>query len=89
MPFVHCEVNKNCKYSSRNDFMYWLSGMRSGMLMSPVSVSAVSPFVSRCAVCETPSVHIAVHSQDTSIPDCPLGWSSLWSGYSFMMVDFC
>jgi len=86
MPFVHCEVNKNCKYSSRNDFMYWLSGMRDGMLMSPVSVSAVSPFVSRCAVCETPSVHIALHSQDTSIPDCPLGWSSLWSGYSFMMM---
>ena len=25
---------------------------------------------------------IAVHSQTTSIPDCPLGWENLWSGYS-------
>ena len=67
--------------------MYWLSAFKGPMLMSPISVSAVSPFISRCAVCEAPSVHMAVHSQDTSIPDCPVGWGSLWSGYSFLMVS--
>ena len=86
MPFVHCEVSKNCRYASRNDFMYWLSALKDGKSMSPVSVLAVAPFISRCSVCETQAMHVAMHSQDTSIPDCPLGWSSMWSGYSFMMV---
>lgn len=22
-----------------------------------------------------------------SIPDCPLGWHELWTGYSYMMVS--
>jgi len=26
---------------------------------------------------------IAVHSQTTSTPSCPLGWDSVWTGYSF------
>ena len=65
--------------------MYWLSAQNT-MLMSAVSVSAVSPFISRCTVCETPSVHMAVHSQDVTNPECPVGWSSLWSGFSFLMV---
>ena len=29
---------------------------------------------------------VAVHSQTMRIPDCPIGWSGLWIGYSFMMV---
>eukprot|EP00795_Rhopilema_esculentum_P016249 gene16249-7628_t len=85
MPFVVCDIYKNCRYASRNDFMYWLSAQNT-QLMSAVSSSAVTPFISRCVVCETPSVHMAVHSQDTTYPDCPLGWSSLWTGYSFLMM---
>lgn len=42
----------------------------------------------RCVVCEAPSNVIAVHSQSLSIPDCPGGWSSLWIGYSFVMVMY-
>ena len=55
--------------------------------MMPVSNTAIEPFISRCVVCEAPSIHIAVHSQDTSRPVCPRGWDPLWCGYSFMMVS--
>jgi len=41
----------------------------------------------RCSVCEAPTRVIAVHSQSVSIPDCPNGWSELWTGYSFIMVS--
>lgn len=30
---------------------------------------------------------MAVHSQTIQIPQCPSGWSSLWIGYSFVMVS--
>lgn len=40
----------------------------------------------RCSVCETTSNVIAVHSQTPLIPQCPQGWESLWTGYSFVMV---
>lgn len=40
----------------------------------------------RCSVCETTFNVIAVHSQTTLIPECPGGWESLWTGYSFVMV---
>lgn len=30
---------------------------------------------------------MAVHSQTIQIPPCPNGWSSLWIGYSFVMVS--
>ena len=39
-------------------------------------------------MCEAPSKTIAVHSQTTSIPDCPAGWTSMYIGYSFAMVSF-
>lgn len=42
---------------------------------------------SRCAVCEAPAMVMAVHSQTIQIPPCPSGWSSLWIGYSFVMVS--
>lgn len=29
---------------------------------------------------------MAVHSQETRIPDCPSGFRSMWTGFSFMMV---
>lgn len=43
--------------------------------------------LSRCSVCEAPAMVIAVHSQTIQIPPCPEGWSSLWIGYSFVMVS--
>lgn len=40
----------------------------------------------RCSVCEASANVIAVHSQTTQIPQCPKKWTSLWQGYSFVMV---
>ena len=43
----------------------------------------------RCAVCESQTNVIAVHSQDINIPRCPSGWEGMgWIGYSFAMVIF-
>lgn len=44
-------------------------------------------FHGRCVVCEVPANVIAVHSQSISIPECPTGWTTLWIGYSFVMVS--
>ncbi len=30
---------------------------------------------------------IAVHSQTSSVPDCPAGWDSLWTGYSLVSAS--
>lgn len=38
-------------------------------------------------MCEVPASVIAVHSQSVVIPECPVGWDSLWIGYSFVMVS--
>ena len=37
-------------------------------------------------MCEIPTQTIAVHSQDSYLPECPPNWSPYWSGYSFAMV---
>ena len=47
----------------------------------------LAPVPPRCAVCEAPAMVMAVHSQTIQIPQCPTGWSSLWIGYSFVMVS--
>lgn len=61
-----------------------LAGSRSGLRSSPATKSG---FPHRCAVCEAPAMVMAVHSQTIQIPQCPSGWSSLWIGYSFVMVS--
>lgn len=85
MPFIYCNINEVCYYASRNDKSYWLS-TTAPIPMMPVSSSQIPQYISRCSVCEAPSQAVAVHSQDITIPQCPLGWRSLWIGYSFLMV---
>ncbi|EDO34169.1 predicted protein, partial [Nematostella vectensis] len=63
---------------------YWLS-TDNQVPMMPIQASAVEPYISRCTVCESHGPVMAVHSQSTTLPTCPGGWSSLWSGYSFLM----
>ncbi|TRY56821.1 hypothetical protein DNTS_004092 [Danionella cerebrum] len=84
IPFLYCTVNEICYYASRNDKSYWLS-TTAAIPMMPVANRDIAPFISRCSVCEAPSLAIAIHSQDQSIPMCPQGWRSLWIGYSFLM----
>lgn len=85
MPFIYCNINEVCYYASRNDKSYWLS-TTAPIPMMPVDSNQIPQYISRCSVCEAPSQAVAVHSQDITIPQCPLGWRSLWIGYSFLMV---
>lgn len=85
MPFLYCNPGDLCYYASRNDKSYWLS-TTAPLPMMPVEEGGIKPYISRCSVCEAPSVAIAIHSQDITIPQCPAGWRSLWIGYSFLMV---
>lgn len=85
MPFIYCNINEVCYYASRNDKSYWLS-TTAPIPMMPVDSGQIPQYISRCSVCEAPSQAVAVHSQDITIPQCPLGWRSLWIGYSFLMV---
>uniref|UniRef100_A0A3Q4MXN7 Collagen IV NC1 domain-containing protein n=1 Tax=Neolamprologus brichardi TaxID=32507 RepID=A0A3Q4MXN7_NEOBR len=86
MPFLFCDTENACRYASRNDYSYWLS-TDTPMPMNMVSISGemLKSYISRCSVCETTSNVIAIHSQRTLIPECPRGWESLWTGYSFIM----
>ena len=40
--------------------------------------------VSRCSVCEVTGSILTLHSQTTSVPECPETWSSVWAGYSYI-----
>jgi collagen type IV alpha len=84
MPFVFCDFNDVCNYASRNDKSYWLS-TTAPIPMMPIAGQEITPYISRCIVCDVPSNAIAIHSQSTEVPDCPRGWRSLWIGYSFAM----
>uniref|UniRef100_A0A8C4UHL0 Collagen IV NC1 domain-containing protein n=1 Tax=Falco tinnunculus TaxID=100819 RepID=A0A8C4UHL0_FALTI len=84
MPFAYCNINQVCYYASRNDKSYWLSSA-APLPMTPLSEEEIQPYISRCAVCEAPAQAVAIHSQDQSIPPCPVNWRSLWIGYSFLM----
>ena len=87
MPFLFCDTNSVCNYASRNDKSYWLS-TNAAIPMMPVGDTEIPPYISRCVVCDAPSNVIAIHSQTLEIPDCPIGWTGLWIGYSFVMVGF-
>ena len=86
MPFLFCDTNTVCYYASRNDKSYWLS-TGTPIHMKPVGETDIAPYISRCVVCDAPSNVIAVHSQTLEVPECPIGWTGLWIGYSFVMVS--
>ncbi|XP_028283282.1 collagen alpha-4(IV) chain-like [Parambassis ranga] len=83
MPFSYCN-KAACHYSSRNDKSYWLS-TTAPIPMMPLFGPEIIAHISRCVVCETFSPPVAFHSQDYTVPPCPPGWRSLWTGYSFLL----
>ena len=88
MPFVFCNLKEVCHFSSRNDYSFWLStGKPMNQMMTPMTGNALREHISRCAVCESPSQLMAVHSQDSYLPECPVGWAPVWAGYSFAMAS--
>lgn len=54
---------------------------------TPVGGRTIENHISRCVVCEAPSTPVALHSQTSSTPECPPNWTSLWKGFSFLMVS--
>eukprot|EP00105_Crassostrea_gigas_P005966 XP_011419738.1 PREDICTED: collagen alpha-1(IV) chain-like [Crassostrea gigas] len=88
MPIMFCNINTVCNVAWRNDYSYWLSTREPILpMMNPVEGPALKRYISRCSVCESVSEVVAVHSQETRVPDCPSGFRSMWTGFSFMM-DF-
>lgn len=85
MPFSYCN-KAACHYSSRNDKSYWLS-TTAPIPMMPLFGQEIISHISRCVVCESTSPAVAFHSQESTIPPCPPGWRSLWTGYSFLSVS--
>ena len=85
MPFSSCNMGA-CSYASRNDKSYWLS-TTAAVPSIPVGGPSIEDHISRCVVCEAPSSPVALHSQTSNQPDCPPRWTSLWTGYSFLMVS--
>lgn len=84
MPFSSCNMGA-CSYASRNDKSYWLS-TTAAVPSIPVGGPSIEDHISRCVVCEAPSAPVALHSQTANQPECPPKWTSLWTGYSFLMV---
>ncbi|XP_030007299.1 collagen alpha-2(IV) chain-like [Sphaeramia orbicularis] len=83
IPFSSCNMG-TCSHASRNDKSYWLS-TTAAVPSIPVGGASIEDHISRCVMCEAPSSPVALHSQTSTLPDCPPGWRSLWTGYSFLM----
>eukprot|EP00105_Crassostrea_gigas_P036389 XP_019920537.1 PREDICTED: collagen alpha-1(IV) chain-like [Crassostrea gigas] len=88
MPIMFCNINTVCNVAWRNDYSYWLSTTEPMLpTMNPVEGPALQRYISRCSVCEALSEVVAVHSQETRVPDCPSGFRSMWTGFSFIMTS--
>ena len=90
IPFMMCrgrKENGRCHYSFRSEKTYWLS-TAANEIDEQIPTDQNEEYISRCSVCEINSAVLAVHSQSDDIPDCPINWSSLWIGYSFLMVSY-
>lgn len=89
MPFMRCHsVGGFCQTSVHHDRSYWLATVTNVTRpMGSMPTATVVPHVSRCSVCTAPSEVIAIHSQESTVPNCYQGWTSLWDGYSFVQVS--
>jgi collagen type IV alpha len=86
MPFMFCNLNNVCSYAENNDDSIWLTtGEPMPMSMTPIPAREMEKYVSRCAVCESTTKLIALHSQSMEIPQCPNTWEEAWIGYSYYM----
>lgn len=88
MPYMFCDINNVCSYAENNDDSLWLSTEEPMLpMMNPIPANDIQNYISRCSVCETRTRIIAVHSQSMKLPDCPVDWEELWTGYSYLMVS--
>ncbi|CAD5233687.1 unnamed protein product [Bursaphelenchus xylophilus] len=55
-------------------YSFWVStGEPMTAMMNPIPGTSIRPHISHCSVCEIPTQIIAVHSQDSYVPECPGG----------------
>jgi len=83
MPSTFCNKDQTCNYGIRNGKSYWLTTSASIPTMA-IEASNVERYVSKCAACEAPATVFATHSQTNQVPKCPVGYKTLWMGYSFL-----
>lgn len=50
---------------------------------SSLDETAARKMVSRCSVCEVEGSVLTRHSMTTELPECPEGWESLWTGFTY------
>lgn len=43
--------------------------------------------VSRCSICEVEGSVLTRHSMTTELPECPEGWESLWTGFTYQSIS--
>lgn len=84
-PFHKCNLRNNCNAGGENDQTNWLSTGETVPSGTKVRGQDIKRFVSRCVVCEAPTEVMAVHSQESRVPNCPNNWESMYVGYSFVM----
>ena len=82
VPILECGSSSVCNNITPGDYGYWLStnGSNTGEIL------ALNAPIRTCAVCKGTKPLLTIHSQTTSSPTCPSGWSSEWSGFSFFMM---
>ncbi|CAH1241578.1 COL4A2 [Branchiostoma lanceolatum] len=61
----------------------WLTSGEALPTSEHVTDDVLASAVSRCTVCQAHARVIAIHSQKDHVPDCPTGYRSGWTGYSF------
>lgn len=88
MPFLFCGLDNTCSYAVSNDFSYWLStGAPMKKDMEALKGRELDMHISRCAICQSQTQLMAIHSFSTDPPECPYDWSAKWFGYSFVQVS--
>ncbi len=91
VPHMECGgdggYTNRCDYATDGDYSMWLSTRTTDE--GPVTGTApeftdVKERISRCVVCYKRAPVLVMHSQTTTVPTCPSGWTELWNGYSLM-----
>ena len=82
MPITECS-NTWCDHGTGNDYSAWLYGHTSETSYSNMNLTTSSSRVARCRVCQGSKPLLTFHSQTKTIPSCPSGYSSVWTGWSF------
>lgn len=89
MPFLQCASRNVCRHGQRTDKSFWLTTNSQNDIkaMAPLKTEDdIIPYISKCTVCQGTQYVLARHSYTNEVPQCPSGWESLWSGYSYLMV---